>query len=192
MRRFFLVLPLLLLSSSMLAFSMAVVSPDTDPVDIGFSVFLDAGAADALWASHVYLHGGLGMALVPGVTVEIPLTLVLDRTSGGEMLFDFSVDLKYHPWRQGPFVGVSLAQMCMFVGAYPPEERTHFLNGISFGYTWYILPRFYVEPALIFRDPSGSFNDSCAYIHGLVPGFGKFRICLQAGWRFLSVSPQKG
>jgi hypothetical protein len=154
----------------------------------GLYVFLDGAVVDAAWANQVTVRGGISAALVPGVTFELPLMLMIDRTSGNEMLFDIVLNLKYHPWEEGPFIGVSLAQVCMFVGTYRPPETYHFLNEISFGYTWHIGQDLYMEPLVTFRDPSGSFNDSYAYVHGLVPGYRKFQIGVQFGWCFLSLA----
>jgi len=157
----------------------------------GLYVFLDGAVINAIWTNQITVRGGFSAALVPGVTFEMPLMLMIDRTSGNEMLFDLVLNLKYHPWEKGPFVGVSLAQICMFVGTYRPTEKYHFLNEISFGYTWHFDKDMYIEPSVIFRDPSGSFNDSYSYLHGLVPGYRKFQIGVQFGWRFLSIADSK-
>lgn len=162
---------------------------EVDQYRSSLSVFLDSAVVDALWSSHVDIRAGVALGFIPGVTFEMPVSLLIDRTSGGEMLLDFSLNLKYHPWEQGPFVGLSLAQMCVFVGPYRPSEYYHYLNELSFGYTWYANPDWYVEPSVVFRDPSDSYNDSFAYLQGLVPAFGKFRVHVQVGWRFLSFAP---
>ena len=165
------------------------IAADEDPFRSSLSAFFDAAVADAFWSHHVDIRAGLALGFIPGVTFELPVSLIIDRTSGGEMLLDFSLDLKYHPWEQGPFVGLSLAQMCLFVGPYRPTEYYHFINELSFGYTWYATSDLYVEPSIVFRDPSDSYDDSFDYLHGLVPGFGKLRIQVQVGWRFLSFDP---
>ena len=170
------------------------VQAEAIPVDDGLyrsslSAFFDTSIADALWSRKVYIRAGMALGFIPGVTFEMPVSLIIDRTSGGEMLLAFSLDLKYHPWERGPFVGLSLAQMCLFVGPYRPTEYYHYLNELSFGYTWYATSNLYVEPSIVFRDPSDSYEDSFDYLHGLVPGFGKLRIHVQVGWRFLSFDP---
>ena len=170
------------------------VQAETVPADEGLyrsslSAFVDAAVVDALWSRHVDIRFGVALGFIPGVTFELPVSLLIDRTSGGEMLLDLSINLQYHPWEQGPFVGLSLAQICLFIGPYRPSEYYHYLNELSFGYTWYATSNLYVEPSVVFRDPSDSYNDSFAYLQGLIPAFGKFRVHLQVGWRFLSFDP---
>jgi hypothetical protein len=188
MRKFVLVFTLIITLYAMDA-EASPTSAGTGPYRSSLSAFLDAAVVDALWSSHVDIRAGVALAFIPGVTFEMPISLLIDRTSGGEMLLDLSLDLKYHPWEQGPFVGLSLAQMCVFVGPYRPSEYYHFINELSFGYTYHVTSDWYVEPSVVFRDPSDSYNDSFAYLQGLVPAFGKFRIHIQIGWRFLSFDP---
>ncbi len=188
MRKFALAFTLIITLCAMEA-EAGPTSPGAEPYRSSLSAFLDAAVVDALWSSHVDIRAGIALAFIPGVTFEMPISLLIDRTSGGEMLLDLSLDLKYHPWEQGPFVGLSLAQMCVFVGRFRPSEYFHYINELSFGYTYHVTSDWYVEPSVVFRDPSDSYNDSFAYLQGLVPAFGKFRIHVQVGWRFLSFGP---
>jgi hypothetical protein len=179
----------LIMTLSTLVVQAKTIPIDEDQYRSSLFVFVDTAVADALWTQHVDIRAGVALGFIPGVTFEMPVSFLIDRTSGGEMLLDFSLDLKYHPWERGPFVGLSLAQMCLFVGPYRPTEYYHFINELSFGYTWYVTSELYVEPSVVFRDPSESYSDSFAYLNGLIPGFGKYRIHLQVGWRFLSFNP---
>ena len=156
--------------------------------DCSLWTFIDSGIVDALWSPHLSIQAGIGVSIAPGVEIELPCTYILDRQGGHEQLLELLLELKYHPWGTGPFIGVSLAHMCLFVGNSVPKERVHYLNSISFGYTYQLMDKFRIEPLIVFTDPSDSFEDSWSYIHALVPTYSRFRFRLRFGWTFVSFS----
>ena len=145
-------------------------------------LFLDALAIDALWTKHIGLRGGVGAIMDNGVGFSLPIYCLIDRSGGEEVLLDIGLKLLCYPWKRGPFFSVSLAQVSLFVGNYIPEEQVHFLNEIGIGFTWEILPYLYIEPELLYRDPSNTFPESFTYIKDHIPGYQKFQICLKVGW----------
>lgn len=166
-----------------------------EPVDspsIDFHLFADAASLDSVWAPHLALRAGVGATLSGGVTVKLPISFLADYTGGDEMLLDIGLNLVYHPWITGPFISLSLAQVCLFIGAEAPDEPVQYLHEIAFGYTWRFAPSWYVEPSLLYRDPSDSFPESFSYINDLIPSYGKFRFCLEFGWVFASITTPPG
>lgn len=165
--------------------SEASMPPPPEP--IGFNVFADASVADALWSDSLQVQVGVGFDLGSQVSAEIPVSLVFDRGPGNEILLDLALMLQYHPWGDGPFIGVSLASLAVFLGDSVPEERVHCINYVTFGYTWRPIEGLYFKPFLLVRDPSSAFDDSLSYIGSLVPSYGRYKICLQVGWNFLDL-----
>jgi len=143
------------------------------------SALIDASCVEALWATHIAAEAGVSVTFAPGVSIELPVSYIVDRSGGGEQLLELAIALKYHPWETGPFVGFTLAHACLFVGRWRPQEPNHFLNGMMFGYTFEVNDRYCVEPVLLFRDPSDSFTESWAYINALVPAYSRFRFRLR-------------
>ena len=161
------------------------------PIDntLNFHLFFDAWAIDALWAPHVGLRTGIGATLTSGIGFELPLFFLIDRTGGGEALLDIALKLTCYPWQKGPFISLSLAQVALFIGPFVPQESIHYLNEIGIGYTWEFIPDWYIEPAILYRDPSHTFPESFTYIADYIPGYKKFQIFLKFGWIFASISP---
>ncbi|MGI6432660.1 MAG: hypothetical protein ACOXZ4_02175 [Sphaerochaetaceae bacterium] len=135
----------------------------------------DLSALDALWRSHVELRAAFEMRSELGVGISIPLVLLLDRSGGGEALFETAVKLVCLPWSDGPFIALSLAQIDLFVGPSVPQHTYHYLSEIEFGYSWEFLPRFYVMGSLIYRDPGDASVDSYSYIYSFLPTFSKLK-----------------
>lgn len=156
---------------------------------LDFNLFFDAWAIDALWSKHVGLRTGVSAVLESGIGFELPLFFLIDRSGGGEVLLDIALKLICYPWQRGPFLSLSLAQVALFIGPFVPQESVHYLNEIGFGYTWEFIPGWYVEPAILYRDPSNTFPESFTYIADYIPAFKKLQVCLRFGWNFASISP---
>ncbi len=149
----------------------------------------DANMVDSVWREHVSFRVSVGSWISEGVAVELPFACTLDQSGGGEILLDVSLKLLVYPWSSGPFLAISLTQFALFTGPNIPQESMHYLNEISFGYTWSFSPRWFIRPAIIFRDPSDSAQDSFAYVAGLVPTHTRLKFSLDVGWVFASIIP---
>ena len=182
---------LTLRSLMLLVFACAVLSPLPSAVNnksTGIHVFADAWSIDSVWMSHTGIRLGIGMTHPDGIGVELPVSLLVDRTGGGEILLDIALKLVCHPWGTGPFVAISMAQVCFFIGQFIPQDSLHYLNEIEFGYTWNCFPGLFLRPSVIYRDPSNGFPESYTYVQALIPAFGKFQFCLNVGWNFASIA----
>ena len=160
-----------------------------DQQNISLSVTYDVMTVDALWRDHVRFRFSGGLLFSEGIGFEIPITCIMDRSGGDEILFDFSLRLLVHPWGTGPFIGFSLAQMVVFTGAHVPHEPVHYFNESVFGYTWEFAPGWFVRPSIIYRDPAESAPESFAYVSGLVPSWSRLQFSLDVGWIFASIAP---
>ncbi|MFA5467463.1 MAG: hypothetical protein WC224_00215 [Sphaerochaetaceae bacterium] len=153
-----------------------------DQNGLKIKLFLDAVALEVLWTKHISIRGGVGASLENGVAFSLPFYFLIDRSGGDEVLMDIGLKLHCYPWKKGPFFSLSLAQFALFIGPYPPEETLHYLSEIGIGYTWEILPYLFIEPEVLYRDPSNTFKESFTYIHDYIPGYQKFQFCLKVGW----------
>ena len=159
---------------------------------ITFGLFADTGVVDALVSDHLYLKGGVELVVTEGFVLDMPVTVVFDRrgsdVSTGAVLLDIGLLLKYYPGNFGFWTGLSLFQGVNFIGEHQPEQRYHYMTEIAMGYTFKLPFGLYIEPSVIFRDPLKTFHDSLDYIQDYVPGYGEFRICLNVGWLFWTIS----
>lgn len=151
----------------------------------------DAWAIESVWTNHTALRMGLEMRHDAGVGLKVPISVLIDRTGGGEALLDMAVKLVCLPWSSGPYVSLSLMQACIFVGPYVPQQQVHYVSEIELGYSWEFRPGWFVQPSILYRDPSNGFPESHAYMQGLLPAYRKFQFCLEFGWAFLRFSPEK-
>ena len=159
---------------------------------ITFGLFIDTGVADALVADHLYVKGGIELVVTDGFVLDMPVTVIFDR-SGSDIqnsitLLDIGLLLKYYPGNLGFWTGLSLFQGVNLIASNQPEQGYHYMTEIAFGYTFSLPNGLYVEPSIIFRDPLKTFHDSLDYIQDYVPGYGDFRVCLNFGWLFWTIS----
>ena len=148
----------------------------------------DLAAVDALWQDHISFRASVGCILTDGVGLELPIVYTVDRSGGEEILMDIALKLMVFPWGSGPFISLSLTQACIFMGPFIPEDRVHYLNEIAIGYTWNVIPGWFIRPSVIYRDPSNNYGEDFAYIEALVPTRKKVRFCLEVGWLFASLT----
>ncbi|MGI6439740.1 MAG: hypothetical protein ACOX0W_05665 [Sphaerochaetaceae bacterium] len=149
---------------------------------------LDTTVVDALWRKHVALTASAEIRSSMGLGLKTPITVVIDRSGGSEALIETSLKLVTLPWTKGPFISLTLAHVAFFIGQTAPEERLHFLSEVEFGYSWEFLPSWFVEPSLVYRDPSHSYPDSFSYINSFIPTYSRLRLSLAIGYRCLSFS----
>ena len=157
---------------------------------VDLMVSADAWAIESLWSRHVSLRIGFEMRHRSGLGLQVPLSVLLDRTGGGEALLETAVNLVCFPWGSGPFISRSLAKVCMFIGPVVPQDRIHYLNEIAIGYSREFLPGWFVQPSVVYRDPANAFPGSHAYVQALVPAYQKFRFCLDIGRKFATILPE--
>ena len=184
---------ILLLAGGLLCAGSSTVSENDLPEGaVTFGIFIDAGAVDVLVSDHLYVKGGIELIVTDGFSLEMPVTAVFDRrvseSSSGFTLLDIGLLLKYYPGNLGFWTGLSLFQGVNFIGDSVPEQRYHYMTEIAFGYTFTLPFGLYIEPSVIFRDPLKTFHDSLDYIQDYIPGYGDYRICLNFGWLFWTVS----
>lgn len=157
---------------------------------VKLSVGLDSALIDAIWRNHVELRFSFDLISEIGIGVRLPLSLLIDRSGGNEILLESGVTLLYFPWLKGPFISLSLAHLSAFIGPYAPEQRFHYLSEIEVGYRWEFLPHFYIAPSLLYRDPSLSDSDAHQYIQDFIPSYSKLAVALNVGWNFLTITPR--
>jgi hypothetical protein len=112
--------------------------------------------------------------------VRIPMSVVFSKTS---YMFEVGVTLVCFPWETGPFMGISMFQIGM-TGKCPDLENLVNLNEVIVGWSFEFGPGLFVEPAVVIRDPSGTFSDEYSRIKGTFPCYTTFRGRLGFGWYF--------
>ena len=112
--------------------------------------------------------------------LRIPATLSMNKTS---FLVETGVTLVYYPWGKGPFMGLSMFQVGLTRNCTDLENVVN-LNEVVFGWSFEFGPGLFIEPAVVVRDPSGTFSDEYSKIKGTFPCYTTFRGRLSFGWYF--------
>jgi hypothetical protein len=171
-----------------LSFSLPL-SADSQETAVSFSVSADVMAIDALWRDHAALRLSLGADLGDGIAISLPVSCTFDRSGGNEVLLDVALSLLVSPWITGPYIGITLTQIALFIGPYIPQQPIHYLHELVFGYRWEVLPGFFIRPSLVYREPADENPDSFSYVSALVPTRRRLQFCLDIGWVFSSIQP---
>ena len=112
--------------------------------------------------------------------IRIPAVISMNKPS---FLGEVGVMLVYFPWRKGPFMGLSMFQIGLTYNCTDLDNVVN-LNEIILGWSFEFGPGLFIEPALVVRDPSGTFSDEYSQIKGSFPCYTTFRERLSFGWWF--------
>ena len=112
--------------------------------------------------------------------LRIPMSVTVNKTS---FLGEVGVALVYFPWERGPFLGLSMFQVGLTQNCTDLDSVVN-LNEVIFGWSFEFGPGLFIEPAIVVRDPSGTFSDEYSKIKGSFPCYTTFRGRLSFGWYF--------
>jgi len=112
--------------------------------------------------------------------IRIPVAYTMNGTS---FMIESGVSLVYYPWHTGPFMGLSVFQFGFSHGCAGLDNMVS-LNEVVLGWSFGFGPGLFIEPALVIRDPSGTFSDEYSRLKGEFPCYTTFRGRLAFGWYF--------
>lgn len=151
-----------------------------------FSIGLDTMALDALWTNLLTIRVEGVVSLDDGFSLRFPVAWVDSLSSRDVSFLDVGVLLDYHPFDDGIFVSLGVAEGAFFFGRDRPENDKCFLNEIAVGYTWRFSPHWFLEPKLQIRDPSGVFATEVASLKDAMGSYPMVRFSLVVGGVFLA------
>lgn len=151
----------------------------------------DFACIDSLWNNHICFRTTIGTEIADSIALELPVSCTFDRSGGDEILLDLSLRLIVHPWAEGFFMGLSLTRACMFLGPHIPQDQIIYMNEFTMGYTWEFKPGWFIRPSVIYRDPSDTDIENFIYIEGLVPSHTRVCVCVELGWLFATIAPDR-
>ncbi|MBK5200636.1 MAG: hypothetical protein JJE21_03785 [Spirochaetaceae bacterium] len=132
---------------------------------------LDLGYLDPFVNNTIYNQIVPRINVVPGLDLELDLNLVIPKDSSYDSIsFGSTLNLDYSPFNNGLFFSFSLFDIAYVFGNDAPLNRLNFLNQLGFGYTFYI-NRFALEPALIFINPNGVYDETVSELSNSLGGY---------------------
>jgi len=149
---------------------------------------VDLSCVQSTFLSHLYVSCDVGATIEKDLSVEIPLSLYVDQSGGGEILLESSVNILVYPWSTGPYISLSLIDFLLFIGDFTPNESIHYLSTIGFGYRWEINDRISLSPQITLVDPSLMYEETVEYIQGFIPTFSKVTVSLSFHYAITTLS----
>lgn len=106
--------------------------------------------------------------------IRIPVTVSVKQTS---RMIDTGIYAICYPYK-GLFFGVSVFEIANF------NQNPMILNEIIAGWNFPINEKFFIEPSLVIKDPTGTYSNEYSTIRGVYPCYKTFRVRLTAGITF--------
>jgi len=158
-----------------------------DSNNLGFALDCAVVQDPFLNKGSLQFSGDIRLFVLDGFELRLPLGFSYSKGSGkGSGFFETGALLVYYPWDSGPFMGLSLFQMGFSYGNETLESIVN-LNEVLLGWTFNLGSGLFLEPALVIRDPSGTFTNEYSKIKGVFPCYKTFRLRLSFGWFFMEV-----
>lgn len=150
----------------------------------GFSLDLSADAfilKDFIMRSPDY-QGGISASLMldGDFQIRVPLTVTYKANS---VCFEGALKVSYYPFSKGLFLSISMLDMAYVYNMRDKSAKQYTLNEIEAGWTFFIGKRFFIEPSVCVRDPSGTFVDEYEELRGMFKSYSKIKIRLLCGYR---------
>lgn len=149
-------------------------------LELGF----DAGCVQdfLLKTDSFQMSANIGYSLNDKFELRLPFTVSMAPES---QFFDVGIFLCYYPFDAYRFfMSLSLAQFGIVSGQTMLEKNFYGLNEVCLGYSFIFSKGLLLEPALVIRDPSGTFSEEYDMIRGSFPCNRTFRFRLNIGWSF--------
>lgn len=112
--------------------------------------------------------------------IRVPLTVTYKKNL---VCFEGALKVAYYPFSKGLFLSLSMLDMAYLYNMGERSARQYTLNEIEAGWTFFIGKRFFIEPSVCFRDPSGTFADEYEELRGYFNSYSKIKIRLLCGYR---------
>ena len=142
---------------------------------------LDADYLELIWSDLLTVRLEAGIGIDEGFALRIPLSWVKILSSRDVSYFDLGLFLDYHPFENGFFISLGVAQGAFFLGRDRPQEDRCFLNEIAVGYRWDFSRHWFLEPKLQIRDPSGMFSKEMTMMKDVMGEYPLVRFSLLVG-----------
>ncbi|NCC65159.1 MAG: hypothetical protein EOM15_10945 [Spirochaetia bacterium] len=150
------------------------------------SVTCDMVALKGIFEETLCIRTECSFGLSDEFGFSIPVSCIIEKEIGSTLFLQSGLFLKYRPFCNPLFLSVSLLQVGMFViDVYQKEDsKLHFLNELTFGWTYKHKSGLVIEPQLILSDPNGISADAYEELGDRFSHFPMTRVSVLLGWSF--------
>jgi len=114
---------------------------------------------------------------------QIRVPVSADITSENVFL-EAGIIFAYYPWNKGFYLGLTAFQFGYSIKERLNDQALFNLNEIIAGWTFELPLGFIVEPQIVVRNPTGSYDTEYSSIKGGFGNYGRFRFRILAGWQY--------
>lgn len=113
--------------------------------------------------------------------LRVPITVDF---ADSNIFIEGGITFVYYPWDKGFYMGLSALQMGYSLKQRISGKALFNLNEVVVGWTLNLPWGFLVEPELVVRNPSGTYDDEYSELLGALGNYGRFRGRLLFGWKY--------
>ncbi|MCR5761036.1 MAG: hypothetical protein K6F82_03440 [Sphaerochaetaceae bacterium] len=143
-------------------------------------------AADAFVLKDFVMRGtdcqGSADARIPldsDFQIRVPVRVTYKT---GRVCVESSLNVAYYPFSKGLFFSLSMVDMAYLYNISNKTATLYTLNEIEAGWTFPVAEKFFIEPSVCIRDPSGTFSAEYGELKGIFSSYSRIRIRLCCGY----------
>ena len=169
----------------LLIFIATDVYSDIDPSSIDVAV--DLLYIDPFIDNIIYNEITFSLNISDDLSLRIPVNIVAPLSKNISLVgIGGSIDALYRPFFNGIFISFSLVKIQYLTGYDAPFEKMQYLNKLSFGYTFQISKKIFIEPSVAFFNINGIYEDSILALKDSFNDFPAVRASLLVGYKILN------
>lgn len=148
------------------------------------SVSADSFVLKGLFMRSTEIQGSLDarLSLDRDFQIRVPVRVVYKKSHIG---LEGALNVAYYPFSKGLFFSLSMLDLAYVYNTADKSAKLYTLNEIEAGWTFPIGKRFFIEPSVSFRDPSGTFSSEYEELRGTFSSYSKIKIRLSCGYRII-------
>jgi hypothetical protein len=170
----------------LLIFISAGAYSDIGPSSLDIAV--DVAYIDPFIDHIIYNEITIALNINKDLSLRIPINIVFPTSKNLNLVgIGGSIDVLYRPFLNGIFISFALAKIQYLTGYDAPFEKIQYLNKLSFGYTFHISEKVFIEPSVAFFNINGIYEDSILALKDSFNDFPSVRASLLVGYKIINL-----
>ena len=150
-------------------------------------VALDVSYIDPFIDHIVYNELTLNLNVDSDLSLRVPINIIFPLSKESDLIaIGGSIDVLYRPIFNGIFISFSLVKIEYLTGYDAPLENIQYLNKLTFGYTYQLNDRWFIEPAVSFFNLNGMYEDSILILKDSFKDFPSVRASILIGYKLFN------
>lgn len=176
-----------------LFFVLSICNVYANDESSSIDIAIDVSYLDPLINNIIYNEITPSIKISSDLSIRLPINFIIPREKNLDLIgIGTSIDVLYRPFFNNLFISFSMIKVEWLLGLDAPFENINYLNKLSFGYTFYIKDKLFIEPSISFFNLNGIYEESITILKNNLVGFPTTRFSLLVGYQLFNINATEG